>query len=136
VCSGVVSRVELASDATTLEDAAALTLAAPTPHAVLDALFQGIFQTLGRNWAIRADLASAVDTNSIAGEEHRRRVVAAVAFGHPGSDGVYLGGVVDTVHRVSFVDRDASQSSGAPDQAQSDSGRRNTSLAVYRRLAK
>src|SRR6185295_4808919 len=97
-----MGRRRSAGDAAALQDSTTLALAAATPHAVLDPLFQGVFQTERRHWAIGADLASPVDADAIAGKEHCRRIVAAVAIGHPGGNGVDFGGVLDTVHRVSF----------------------------------
>ena len=66
-----------------LQDAAPLTLAAPTPHAVVDAVLEGVLQARLGDRAAGADLARLVDAHAVAGEERRRGVEAAVAVGHP-----------------------------------------------------
>jgi hypothetical protein len=90
-----------AGDAAALEDPAPLTLAAAAPHAVLDALLEGVLEALLGHGAIGADLAGAVDTDAIAREEHGWGVVAAVARTHPLALGVQLRGVT-ALHRVSL----------------------------------
>ena len=54
--------------ATPLEDAPALPFAAPTPHAVVDAVLEGVFEALGRHRAAGADLPSLLDAHSVARE--------------------------------------------------------------------
>jgi len=49
--------VSAGGDPAALEDAASLTLAAGTPHAVLDAVLERVLETLIDDWAVGADLA-------------------------------------------------------------------------------
>ena len=70
-------------DAPALQDASPLPFAAPAPHAVVDAVLQCVLQARRRDRAAVADLAGLVDPDTVAGEERRRRVEAAVARRHP-----------------------------------------------------
>ena len=71
-----------------LEDAPALALAAAAPHAVVDAVLEGVLEARVGHRAPVADLAGLVHAHAVAREERGRRVEPAVAVDHPGGGGV------------------------------------------------
>jgi len=63
------AHVGSALGAPTFENAATLTLAAPTPDSMVDALFERKFEACTDYRAVFADLAGPVDAGPIAGKE-------------------------------------------------------------------
>ena len=93
--------------ASTLQNSAPLALAASAPNAVLDPLFQGVLEALGGYRAVRTDFSGAIHPDTIAGEEHRWRIVAAITVAHPrcavvSVDGNVLSGGLVAAHHVSL----------------------------------
>ena len=62
-----------------LQDPAPLTLGSAAPHAVVDAVLEGVLEAVRADRAGGADAPGTVHADAVAGEEHRRRVAPAVA---------------------------------------------------------
>lgn len=71
------------SDAASFANTAALTLAAPAPHPMVNVVFQGVFQAWCRDRTRGADFPGPVNADPIAGEKRVRGVGATRAIGHP-----------------------------------------------------
>ena len=81
---------ELAGGTSALQHPASLPLGGSTPHAVIDAVVQGVVQTFGGNWAGRTDALGDLDAHAIAREERGGGMVLAVAVIHPGGWGFHV----------------------------------------------
>lgn len=68
---------------TLASDASPLPLGSPAPHAVVDAVDDRVLQTWTTNLAALTYLSGDVDTDTVIGEEHRRRLIRTVASFHP-----------------------------------------------------
>ena len=65
------------------EHAFAVALGRATPHAMVDAVAQGVLEARLLDRAGRADAPGNLDAHAIAGKEQRRRLLSAVALSHP-----------------------------------------------------
>lgn len=63
--------------------AAPLTLAASTPHTVIDVLGESVFEALRRHETGLTDALSGQHPETVAGKENLRRVVPALTVRHP-----------------------------------------------------
>lgn len=110
------------------EYATALALAASAPDAVLDPVVQRVLEAGVNDTAGSADLARAVDANTIAGKEGNGRIVATIALSHPDRCG-FFGSMV--VHQRAF--RLCHLDGGPPARAPRGEGNRTVRSPLFRR---
>lgn len=79
------------SDAAALENPSPLAFGSSTPHTVIDAHVESVIEAGILDWAGSTDLLGSFNAHAVAREEHRGRVIVAVAGCHP----VVFHGVTD-----------------------------------------
>ena len=79
------------SNAAALENPAPLALGSSAPHAMIDAHVESVVEARILDWAGSTNLLGSFNANAVAREEHRGRVIIAVAGCHP----VVFHGVTD-----------------------------------------
>ena len=80
----------MAGGSAALQHPAALALGGAAPHAVVDAVVEGVVEALGRYWAGGADALGNLYPDAVAREEGGGRVVLAVAVIHPGGGVIHV----------------------------------------------
>ncbi len=80
----------MAGGASTLQHPASLPLGGATPHAMVDAVVEGVIEALCRDWAVGADALGHFYADTIAREEGGGGMVLAVAVIHPGGGGFHV----------------------------------------------
>ncbi|CAB4594561.1 unannotated protein [freshwater metagenome] len=81
---------QVAGATSALQHPASLPLGGAAPHAVVDAVVEGVAEALCRYWAGGADALGHFDTDAIAREEGGGGLVLAVAVIHPGGGGIHV----------------------------------------------
>lgn len=81
---------QVAGGSATLQHPAPLALGGAAPHAVVNAVVEGVVEALGRYWAGGADALGNLNPDAVAREEGGGRVVLAVAVVHPGGGVIHV----------------------------------------------
>lgn len=82
---------QVAGGSAALQHPASLALGGAAPHAVVDAVVEGVVKALCRHRAGGADALGNLDPDAVAREEGGGRVVLAVAVIHPGGGVIHVG---------------------------------------------
>lgn len=83
-------REQLAGGSAALQHPASLPLGGAAPHAVVDAVVEGVVEAFGRHWAGGADALGHFNADAIAREEGGGGLVLAVSVVHPGGGGFHV----------------------------------------------
>ncbi len=82
---------QVAGGSAALQHPASLALRGAAPYAVVDAVIEGVVETLCRYWARGTDALGYLNPDTVAREEGGGGVVFTVAVIHPGGGGIHAG---------------------------------------------